>query len=64
MVVAKTETAHLSLADQFASRQISKVYKAIACGQLSQSGEFNQLIARHPTVRVKMGGFRQGQASP
>ena len=61
MVVAKTEAAHLSLADQFANRQTSKVYQAIVCGKLPQSGEFNQPIARHPTVRVKMAISEKGK---
>jgi 23S rRNA pseudouridine1911/1915/1917 synthase len=61
MVVAKTEAAHLSLADQFANRQTSKVYQAIVCGKLSQSGEFNQPIGRHPTVRVKMAVSEKGK---
>ena len=61
MVVAKTEAAHLSLADQFANRQTSKVYQAIVCGKLSHSGEFNQPIARHPTVRVKMAVAEKGK---
>ena len=61
MVVAKTEAAHLSLADQFANRQTSKAYQAIVCGKLSQSGEFIQPIARHPTVRVKMAVSEKGK---
>jgi len=61
MVVAKTEVAHLSLADQFANRQTSKFYQAIVCGKLSQSGEFNQPIGRHPTVRVKMAISEKGK---
>jgi len=61
MVVAKTEAAHLSLADQFANRQTSKVYQAIVCGKLGDSGEFNQPIARHPTVRVKMAVSEKGK---
>ena len=61
MVVAKTEFAHLSLADQFANRQTSKMYQAIVCGKLSQSGEFTQPIVRHPTVRVKMATSEKGK---
>ena len=61
MVVAKTEAAHLSLADQFANRQTSKVYQAIVCGKLADSGEFNQPIGRHPTVRVKMAVSEKGK---
>jgi len=61
MVVAKSEAAHLSLADQFANRQTSKVYQAIVCGKLSQSGVFNQPIGRHPAVRVKMAVSEKGK---
>ena len=63
MVVAKTETAHLSLADQFANRKTSKVYQAITCGKLPQSGEFNQPIGRHPTVRIKMAVSEKGKSA-
>jgi 23S rRNA pseudouridine1911/1915/1917 synthase len=63
MVIAKTEAAHLSLADQFANRQTSKVYQAIACGKLGNSGEFNQPIARHPTVRIKMAVSEKGKSA-
>jgi len=61
MVVAKTEVAHLSLADQFANRETNKVYHAIVCGKLADSGEFNQPIGRHPTVRVKMAVSEKGK---
>ena len=61
MVVAKTEAAHLSLADQFANRETNKVYHAIVCGKLADSGEFNQPIGRHPTVRVKMAVSEKGK---
>ncbi len=61
MVVAKTEAAHLSLADQFANRETNKVYQAIVSGKLADSGEFNQPIGRHPTVRVKMAVSEKGK---
>lgn len=54
MVVAKSESAHHSLVDQFANRETQKWYQAIVSGNLSGTGEFNQPIGRHPSVRVKM----------
>jgi len=61
MVVAKSETAHHSLVEQFAKRQTEKLYQAIVSGSLSSEGEFNQPIGRHPTVRVKMAVSDKGK---
>src|SRR5919109_2862817 len=36
MVVAKDDSAHVSLAEQFAGREVDKVYQALLCGQLAQ----------------------------
>jgi 23S rRNA pseudouridine1911/1915/1917 synthase len=63
MVVAKNEDSHLSLSNQFANRQTSKVYQAIVCGKLADIGEFNQPIARHPNVRVKMAISEKGKSA-
>lgn len=55
LVVAKTDPAHLGLADQFQERGVEKVYAAIVCGQLSRpAGEIRAAIARHPTHRKLM----------
>ena len=55
LVVAKNDSSHLSLATQFADRQVEKVYQALVCGQLSTpSGDIRAAIARHPTHRKRM----------
>ena len=55
LVVAKNDSSHLSLASQFAERQVEKVYQALVCGQLSTaSGDIRAAIARHPTHRKRM----------
>lgn len=61
MVVAKSELAHLSLADQFASRQTSKLYQAIVSGKIIGDGECLQPIGRHPSIRVKMSVSLKGK---
>jgi 23S rRNA pseudouridine1911/1915/1917 synthase len=55
LVVAKTDSAHLSLSEQFSSRQVEKIYHAIACGRVPrESGSIDAAISRHPTQRKKM----------
>ena len=55
LVVAKSDFAHLALAEQFEARAVEKVYSAITCGALrSSSGEISAAIARHPTHRKRM----------
>ena len=61
MVVAKSELAHLSLLDQFASRKTAKIYQAIVCRKLEGRGEYKQPIGRHPMVRVKMAVSEKGK---
>jgi len=55
LVVAKTDTAHLSLAEQIASHRFERQYRAIVNGHLREdSGRVDKPIARHPTDRKKM----------
>lgn len=55
LVVAKTDAAHLDLAEQFAGRTIKKIYHALVCGLPSRdSGEIHAAIARHSTHRKRM----------
>jgi 23S rRNA pseudouridine1911/1915/1917 synthase len=55
MVVAKSDSAHWSLVDQFKSRKVEKRYLALAVGNVKgESGSFSSLIGRHPTNRIKM----------
>jgi 23S rRNA pseudouridine1911/1915/1917 synthase len=63
IAVAKSELAHLSLAEQFAGRKTGKLYQAIVCGKIRKHGEFNQPIGRHPKVRVKMAVSEKGKSA-
>lgn len=55
IIVAKTEKAVMSLADQFKRREIHKEYLAIVRGILAPpSGAIKTMIGRHATDRKKM----------
>jgi 23S rRNA pseudouridine1911/1915/1917 synthase len=55
LVVAKNDEAHIPLAEQFAGRNVEKIYDTIACGEFSrESGEIRAAIARHPSHRKRM----------
>ena len=55
MVVAKTDSAHLALATQFAGRKVEKIYHAVVCGELARErGEIRAAIARHVSHRKRM----------
>lgn len=55
LVVAKTESAHESLADQFRAREVFKSYVALVYGVVKQgSGRIEQPIARDPRNRTRM----------
>ncbi len=52
IVIAKTDFVHHKLGEQFASRKVEKVYKALVWGKLENKGEISGLIGRHPTNRL------------
>ncbi|HEX8311282.1 MAG TPA: RluA family pseudouridine synthase, partial [Chthoniobacteraceae bacterium] len=55
LVAAKSDLAHQGLSRQFAGREVTKIYLAIAAGSFSlKSGEIDAPIARHPVARKKM----------
>ena len=55
LVVAKSDSVHLALAAQFASRKVDKRYHAIVCGEMERDhGEIRAAIARHPSHRKRM----------
>ena len=55
LVVAKNDETHVALSEQFASRQVRKIYHAIICGEpVHESGEIHAAIARHPSHRKRM----------
>jgi 23S rRNA pseudouridine1911/1915/1917 synthase len=61
MVVAKTDAAHASLAEQFASRRIRRAYYAVVWGAPSPpAGEITGNIGRSPRNRKKMAVVTRG----
>jgi 23S rRNA pseudouridine1911/1915/1917 synthase len=55
LLVARTDHAHRSLAEQFASRQVEKTYLALVQGQMKKdTGQINTEIARDPVRRTRM----------
>jgi len=55
LVVARNDSAHLALSQQFANRTTEKSYLTIVCGELPrESGEIRAAIARHPSHRKRM----------
>ncbi len=55
LAAAKNDWAHLALSEQFAGRQVRKVYHAIVCGEVTpENGNIRAAIARHPTHRKRM----------
>ncbi len=64
MVVAKTESAHEDLADQFRDREIFKSYVALVHGQVEKrTGQIDQPIARDRGNRTRMAVLRGGRPS-
>jgi 23S rRNA pseudouridine1911/1915/1917 synthase len=55
IVVAKNDTTHVALSEQFAGRTTEKVYLAILCGEVPrESGDIRAVITRHPSHRKRM----------
>ena len=64
MVVAKTESAHENIADQFRDREIFKSYVALVHGQVEKrTGQIDQPIARDRGNRTRMAVVRGGRPS-
>jgi 23S rRNA pseudouridine1911/1915/1917 synthase len=62
LVVAKTESAHENLADQFRAREVFKSYVTLVHGQVeNRTGEIDQPIARDPRNRIRMAVVRGGR---
>jgi 23S rRNA pseudouridine1911/1915/1917 synthase len=60
MVVAKSDTTHVALSAQFATRKVRKLYRAILCGELPRDqGEIRAAIARHPSHRKRMAASEE-----
>jgi 23S rRNA pseudouridine1911/1915/1917 synthase len=55
ILVARTDTAHRHLAEQFASREVEKIYVALVHGGVkTDQGSMTTPIARDPVRRVRM----------
>ena len=55
LVVAKNDDAHLALSEQMKTHTVSRIYHAIAVGNIKDDlGTVNKPIGRHPTDRKKM----------
>jgi 23S rRNA pseudouridine1911/1915/1917 synthase len=64
LVVAKTESAHDDLANQFRDREVFKSYVALVHGQLvNDRGEIDQPIARDRRHRTRMAVVRGGRTA-
>jgi 23S rRNA pseudouridine1911/1915/1917 synthase len=62
LVAAKNDVAHRSLVRQFAGREVTKIYLAMAAGKFTrQSGEVDAPIGRHPVHRQKMAIVERGR---
>jgi len=62
MVVAKNESSHENLADQFRAREVFKSYVALVHGRVEQeSGRIEEPIARDPSKRTRMSVVRGGR---
>ncbi len=65
LVAAKNDVAHQPLSAQFAGREVTKIYLALASGHFSKStGIIEAPIARHPVQRKKMTGPRTRPRCP
>ena len=62
MVVARSLRAHTSLVEQLQARQMSRVYRAVATGELITGGTVDAPIGRHPRDRKRMAVVRSGKA--
>lgn len=61
MLVAKTDQAHVSLAEQIKNHTAGRIYVAVVHGTFAQDeGTIEGAIGRHPKDRKKMAVVRQG----
>jgi 23S rRNA pseudouridine1911/1915/1917 synthase len=61
LVAAKNDAAHQALARQFAGREVTKIYLALAAGKFARlSGMIDAPIGRHPVQRKKMTVVKTG----
>lgn len=61
MVVARSLRAQTSLVDQLQTRKMSRIYRAVAMGDMPVSGTVDAPIGRHPRDRKKMAVIPAGK---
>ena len=61
MVVARSLRAHTSLVEQLQSRKMSRVYRAVAKGNIVAGGTVDAPIGRHPRDRKRMAVVGSGK---
>ncbi len=62
IIIAKNEVAHMRLADQFKSRSVTKIYRALVQGHLTpEEGVIEARIGRDPRYRQRMAVVSQGR---
>ena len=61
MVVARSERAHNSLVRQLQSRTMSRIYRAVALGDMISGGTVDAPIGRHPVDRKRMAVVASGR---
>lgn len=61
MVVARSLRAHTSLVEQLQARTMSRIYRAVAIGELISGGTLDAPIGRHPRDRKRMAVVASGK---
>jgi len=61
MVVARSLRAHSSLVNQLQTRSMSRIYRAVALGDMTGRGTVNEPIGRHPRDRKRMAVVPSGR---
>ncbi len=61
MVVARSLRAHTSLVDQLQTRKMSRIYRAVATGDIVAGGTVDAPIGRHPRDRKRMAVVSSGK---
>ena len=61
MVVARSLRAHTSLVAQLQARSMSRIYEAVAAGEIRRRGTVDEPIARHPRDRKRMAVVAGGK---
>lgn len=61
MVVARSLRAHTSLVAQLQARSMSRIYEAVAAGEIRRRGTVDQPMGRHPRDRKRMAVVAGGK---